>query len=110
MTVNENNKRNNIKKGVMPSQRLGRTQNGLERERTAGAQHQRPQIPPYTRKANHFLKQSAIRKIATAKQVSFGDFNDENGRGQPAALTAKNLDLYNAMVLKTIRTSKFDER
>jgi len=28
----------------------------------------------------------------------------------PLTLTTKNLDMYNTMVLNTLRTSKFDER
>lgn len=46
---------------------------------------------------------------ALSKQVSFGGVED-NDSNQPLALTAKNLDLFNNMVLKTIRTAKFDER
>ena len=56
------------------------------------------------------------RRVVQAKQVSFSDV--DNGSSTVAAstedqiltLTTKNLNMYNAMVLKTIRTQKFDER
>lgn len=63
------------------------------------------------------------RRVSQNKQVSFVEGNENQPErltpktvtlvevsDQPVALTKKNLNLYNAMVLKTIRTSKFDER
>lgn len=44
------------------------------------------------------------------KQVSFLNNEEGDNSDQPLALTTKNLDLFNKMVLKTIRTAKFDER
>lgn len=67
---------------------------------------------------------SNSRRTAQGKQVSFvdGDSNAtenlaavttaevDKEKEQPVALTTKNLNMYNAMVLKTLRTAKFDDR
>ena len=65
------------------------------------------------------------RRPSHSKQVSFVENSDNQQEKtspkivtiitggddpQPLALTTKNLNTYNAMILKTIRTSKFDER
>lgn len=54
------------------------------------------------------------RRVMQAKQVSFSDVDNSPGvstaEDQIFTLTTKNLNIYNAMVLKTIRTQKFDER
>ena len=56
------------------------------------------------------------RRVVQAKQVSFSDVDNGSStvatstEDQILTLTTKNLNMYNAMVLKTIRTQKFDER
>lgn len=70
------------------------------------------------------INTTLARKPSSNKQVSFMDSErDINGKTTSSAngvalpdeqqtltLTTKNLNMFNAMVLKTIRTSKFDER
>lgn len=56
------------------------------------------------------------RRNSQTKQVSFSDTEpkpsvvSDHFEDKILALTTKNLNMYNAMVLKTLRTQKFDER
>lgn len=52
-----------------------------------------------------------VRRGTQTKQVSFSDAEGKSDtEDQIVALTTKNLNMYNAMVLKTLRTQKFDDR